>query len=290
MSATVGIVGFGEAGSAIAAGLAGEGIDVAAFDARTAGPDGDRLRRVADEAGVTLVDDIQGVVRDREVILSLVTSSAALPVATGLAAHVRPDQLVADLNSTSPGLAQHVGATISQAGASFVDVAVMAAVPPRRHKVPMLASGPGAERFAALPLHMQVEVVGDEPGAASAVKMLRSLLVKGLEALIVEFGVAARRYGATDRVLSSMNGSLPTEDWRELATYLLTRTAQHGRRRGHELEEAATMLRELDIEPMVAQGAAHRLLWAADHDMDRFSDEPPTHYDDVLAVLAKEEL
>lgn len=274
MNVAVGVVGFGEAGSAIAAGLADAGVDVAATDVRLAGPDGPRLRAAAADLGVRLVDDSATLAGDREVILSLVTASAALAVVTDLAPHLRPDHLVADLNSTSPGLARRVGEVVTATGATFVDVAVMAAVAPQRQRVPLLASGPGATRFADLPLDLRVEVVGTEPGTASAMKMLRSLLVKGLEALLVEFAVAARRFGATDRVLESMNGTLPTEDWRELCAYLLSRTAQHATRRGHELEEVAEMLRDLEVEPLLAEAGARRLLWAAEQGRG-----------DVLAVL-----
>lgn len=286
MTVAVGVVGFGEAGAAIAAGLAGAGADVVATDTRLQSADGDRLRRLAAEQGVRLVPAAAAVAGEADVILSLVTSSAALPVATALAPHLRATHLVADLNSTSPGLACRVGEVIDASGAVFVDVAVMAAVPPHRHRVPMLASGPGAERFSGLPLELQVEVVGSEAGTASAIKMLRSLLVKGLEALLLEFAVAAHRFGATDRVLASMNGTLPTEDWRDLATYLLARTARHGARRGHELEEVATMLRELDIEPLLAEAGARRLLWAAERGLgERFADQLPAHYDEVLSAL-----
>lgn len=289
MTRSVGIVGFGEAGSAVAVGLAGSGTDVVAFDARLDGPAGDGLRQRAADGGVALCADVDEVVARAEVVLSFVTSSAALAVAEALAPHLRADHLVGDCNSTSPGLARQVGGIVGATGAAFADVAVMAAVPPHGHRVPLLASGPGAGRLAAAGIGLQVEVVDGPAGAASAVKMLRSLLVKGLEALLLEFGVAAHRYGVTDQVLSSMNGSLPVGDWRELATYLLGRTAAHASRRGHELEEVAATLRELDVEPHLAAGAARRLLWAADAGIEvHFFAQPPTSHHDVLTALEEQ--
>ena len=288
MTRRIGIVGFGEAGSSIAAGLVKEGAEVVATDARLDTPAGDELRRRAEEGSVALVASIAEVVPEADVVLSLVTANAAEPVAKALAGHVAEGQLVADLNSTSPGLARRVGEILAPSGASFVDVSVMAAVPPNGHRVPMLASGPDAARFVELAtdLGMQVELVGEEIGAASAVKMLRSLLVKGLEVLLLDACLAADRYGATERVLTSMNGGLPMHDWQELATYLLGRTAQHAERRGHELEEAAATLEELGMDPGVPHAGARRLLWAASQGLqERFGSRLPDHYDEVLDAL-----
>lgn len=289
MTPRVGIVGYGEAGGAFAAGLVRAGVSVVVFDTRLAEPGGEELRRRARAADVALVEDVGALVDGAQVILSLVTSSAALPVARDLARHLTADHLVADLNSTSPGLAREVFRVIATTGAAFADVAVMAAVPPHGHRVPLLACGPGASQLASLDIGLEVDVVDGAPGAASAIKMLRSMLVKGLEALLLEFAVASRRFGATDRVLTSLNGTLPTDDWRELASYLLARTAQHGERRGHELEEVSEMLRELDMEPYMAAAGAQRLLWAAHRGVARkFRERAPGHYEDVLAALEQE--
>lgn len=289
MTVPVGIVGLGEAGAAIAAGLAEQGTAVTAYDLRLTGPDGPGLRDFAGQAGIGLAADLAELAGRAEILLSLVTGSAAVPVARALAPHVRAGQVVADLNSTSPGLARQVAEVIAPTGADFADVAIMAAVPPHRHRVPMLACGPGAGRLAEAGLGLRIEVIDGEPGAASAVKMLRSLLVKGLESLLVEFSVAADRYGATERVLRSMTGSLPTEDWQELTTYLLSRTAKHGQRRGDELAEVAEMFRELDLSPGLAEAGAARLRWAAQRLGSRFASQAPVHYQEVIDALARPE-
>lgn len=288
MTVRVGIVGFGEAGAAIAAGLAEQGTPVTAYDVRFTGEAGAWMRAAADQAGVAVAEDIGSLARRSDVVLSLVTSAAALEVAGALAPHVGPDHLVADLNSTSPELVGRVFEVIRPTGAVFVDVAVMAAVPPHRHRVPMLACGPGAARLTALDLGLQVEVVAGDPGAASAVKMCRSHLIKGLEALLLEFAVAAVPLGVADRVLESMAGALP-EDWGELADYLLARTARHGRRRGEELDQVAEMLRAVGVEPWLAGAGARRLRWAADQGLEaRFRDRAPASYHEVVAALAQQ--
>lgn len=286
MTTRVGIVGFGEAGAAIGAGLAEQGVPVTAYDLRFDGPDGGALRAGADRAGVAVAADIGSLTGQAEVVFSLVTSGAAVAVAEALAPHLRPDHLVADLNSTSPALVRRVFEVIEPTGAGFVDVAVMSAVPPHRHLVPLLASGPGAERLVALDLGLRVEVLAGEPGAASAVKLLRSLLIKGVEALLLEFAVAAVPLGGADRVLRSINGTLPT-DWPELADYLLARTARHGHRRSAELAQVAEMLRDAGVEPWLAEAGARRLRWAAEQGLDaHFQDREPSGYQEVIAALA----
>lgn len=289
MDTHVGIIGYGEAGAAVAGGLAEEGATVMALDTRLDGPAGPAMRAQAARDGVTLTGDMADLAANCTLILSLVTSSAALGVAQSLAPHLGPAHLAADANSTSPALAARVAATLAEHGAQAVDVAVMAAVPPLRHRVPMLASGPGSERLAALGHGTNIEVVAGEPGAASAVKLLRSLLVKGLEALLVEFAVASRHFGRTSEILRSIDGTLPMDRFEDLATYLLGRTALHGERRGHELEEAAEMLRELELEPLMAEAGGRRLLWAAERGLPaRFADAPPAHYEEVIDALLED--
>lgn len=282
MRQPVGIVGFGEAGSAIAGGLAREGVSVVATDARLASDEGEGLRALAAELGVELVDDVRDVSSRCRTILSLVTSSAAVPVAEALAPHVGRDHLVVDANSTSPARVAEVANRLADSGALVCDVAVMSAVPPHGHRVPMLASGPGAHRFAALDAGFCVEVVDGEVGAASAIKMLRSSVIKGVEALLLEFGLAARHFGATGAVLRSITGTLPSEDWEELGRYLLIRTATHGERRGHELEQVAELFRSVGVEPLIADAGARRLLRAA---KDGYLADVGSNIDDLDAVF-----
>src|SRR5262245_15870960 len=191
MSPRIGIIGLGEAGSAIAAGLLEEhGIHVVGYDAQGDDP---VVASRASRAGVTMVDSIVALVAASDVIISLTSAKVATAVAESAAAHLGPAHVFSDWNSSSPELKRRVAEIISGSGAAFADGAVMAAVPPHRHRVPVLLSGDGAARFAdALQdTSMRLDVIGDEPGQASAVKMFRSLLVKGLEALLLEFGVGA---------------------------------------------------------------------------------------------------
>ena len=283
---TIGLIGFGEAGASIAGGLVEAGVEVVATDVRLASDAGGALRAQADDLGVVLVEDAASVAGRCQVILSFVTSSAAIPVAESLAPHLGGEHLVVDANSTSPARVQEVGRTLEGSGAAVCDVAVMSAVPPHRHRVPMLASGPGAQRFVDLEAGFNVRLVEGGMGAASAIKMLRSSLIKGLEALLLEFGLAARTFGATGEVLRSITGTLPSEDWEELMGYLLTRTVKHAARRGHELEEVADMFRTSGVEPLVASAAARRLLAAGELDVADQVPDGETGYDQLLEIIA----
>jgi 3-hydroxyisobutyrate dehydrogenase-like beta-hydroxyacid dehydrogenase len=286
MTTRIGIVGLGEAGSAIAAGLQETGqAEVAGFDARLDVP---AVRERAAGTGIHLASSLADLADSSEVVLCLTHASTALVVARAIAPHLGDGHVYSDWNSGGPQLKKDVAAVITPSGAAFVDGAVMAAVPRPRHRVPVLLSGDGAERLvtATAGLGMELEIVGGEPGQASAVKMLRSLLVKGLEALILECLVAARRFGAEEKVLGSMNGSLPMHDWSELASYLTTRTYLHGRRRAEEMGQVAATLREVGVDPIVATACERRLLWLADLELGSGTDAPePQRYTDVITLV-----
>jgi 3-hydroxyisobutyrate dehydrogenase-like beta-hydroxyacid dehydrogenase len=282
VTTAIGVIGLGEAGAAIAAGLQETGqAKVVGFDVRLDVP---AVRERAERSGIGLATSLADLAASTDVILCLTHASTALSVAESIAEHLTDEHVYSDWNSGGPKLKEDVARVVTATGAGFVDGAVMAAVPGPRHEVPVLLSGAAAARFVAVTagLGMNLEVVGERPGQASAVKMLRSLLVKGLEAVILECLVAARRYGAEERVLSSMNGSLPMNDWSELASYLTTRTYLHSRRRAEELGQVAATLREAGVEPMVAAGCERRLLWMADLEFDRSGTPKPQGYADVI--------
>lgn len=284
----VGFIGLGEAGLAMATGLS----DVAA--AHVVGydilQDEPAVRAAAEQARVQIVGSATGLAAAADVVICLTSASAAISIAEEVAPVLSSRHLYADYNSASPELKWAVAAVVEPTGARFVDGAVMAAVSPARHQVPVLASGSGAEAFAAVgrELEMRIEVIGDRPGDASAVKMFRSLLVKGLEALVLECALGGARYGVSERVFASMGGSLPFEDWEALASYLIGRTVVHGERRAEELRQVATALVGAGIEPWLAEAGAARLQWAVDHHLrERFGGVAPRRYQDVLRVLAE---
>ena len=288
----IGFIGFGEAGSTIAGGLRSAGVDrLFAFDINTDAPRfGPVIQRRAAQSGTILVDSSAALAREADVLFSTVTSSAAVEAATQTAAHLEPRHWYADLNSVSPAVKQKIGRIVAERSARFVEVAVMAPVAPYAHRVPMLAGGSDAKGFAdaMIPLGMRVEVLeGATVGSAAAVKMCRSIVVKGLEALMCECVLGAVQYDADEYVFDSLNESFPGIDWKALANYMVGRVVVHGARRAREMEEVSETLRAIGIEPIMSEAAARRQHWSAQLDLRaHFGPEGPKTYREVVDVMA----
>ena len=287
---TIGFVGFGEAGSTIAGGLRAAGCDrLVAYDIdRDDASRGPLIQRRAVESGTHLVGSSAELAGGSRIILSTVTSNAALDAAMQTAPFLTPEHVYADLNSVSPALKQQIGAAIAATGARFVEVAVMAPVAPYGHRVPMLLGGPAAQAFTEMlaPFGMRLEVLAGEIGAAAAVKMCRSIVVKGLEALMCECVLGASRYGADEKVFETLNESFPGLDWKKLADYMVGRVVVHGERRAREMEEVADTLRSIGVDPIMAEATVRRQEWVARLGLaSHFGPDGPRTYRDVLDVL-----
>jgi 3-hydroxyisobutyrate dehydrogenase-like beta-hydroxyacid dehydrogenase len=290
-SLSVGFIGFGEAGFTIGNGLRTAGVErLVAFDINRSSPDfGPRIRERARQSQATLVDSSAELTRSCDVLLSTVTSSSALDAARQTAAFLEPRHVYADLNSVSPARKQEIARIIGATGARFVEVAVMAPVAPYGHRVPMLVGGKDAPLFVQMmqPFGLRMQTLDGAPiGAAAAVKMCRSIVVKGLEALMCECVVAASRLEADRYVFASLNESLPGIDWKALADYMVGRVVVHGERRAREMEEVAETLRAIGIEPIMAEAAARRQDWSARLGLaSHFGPEGPKTYQEVLEVI-----
>ena len=277
----LGFIGFGEAAAALSQGLIGAGLPhILAFDKRP---------RPAMQ-GVEMATSLADLLARADVVIAAVTSAVALKVAKDAARHLSKRHLYVDINSVSPEVKIAIGRVVEKSGARYVEAAVMAAVPPFKHKVPMLLGGEAAPDFirAMGPYGMALEDFGPELGRAAATKMFRSIVVKGLEALLQECVLGADRYGVADRVLDSIKDGYPGLDWKKLADYLIGRTAIHGVRRAHEMVEVAETLKSLGIEPLMAAAAAKRIAWAGGFGLkDKFGDTPPKSFHEVLDALKK---
>jgi 3-hydroxyisobutyrate dehydrogenase-like beta-hydroxyacid dehydrogenase len=286
----IGFVGFGEAGFHIAGGLRGAGLGgIAAFDihADTPGRREIILRRAA-EAETRLVGCNAELTAAADIVLSTVTSDQALAAAQQTASGLVPGQIYADLNSLSPALKQTIDRLISATGARFVEVAVMAPAPPYGHKVPMLVGGAGAAEFIErmTPFGMRMEFTSEKVGEAAATKMCRSIVVKGMEALLAECVLGASRYGAEERVFHSLAGTFPGLDWAEMATYMVGRVVVHGERRAREMEEVAETLRSIGIDPIMAEATARRMDWSAQLGLkELFGGEAPATHREFASVV-----
>jgi len=256
----LGFIGLGEAASAIASGLRQAGaIDMAAYDAASA----ESWRPRAEELGVSCKASVAEVAGECDVIFSLVTAQAALEVAQQAGPHLCEGALYADFTSCSPAVKRAIGDVISRhrPSAQYAAVAVMSAVKPHGHRVPLVVDGDGARRFqAAFTLYgCRIEVLDGEVGGAALLKMCRSAVLKGLEALFLEALAAAEKMGLADRVLASLDASFPEHHLRDLALYLVERNLEHADRRAHELGEVAATLCSVGVEPLVAEAGYRRL-------------------------------
>jgi 3-hydroxyisobutyrate dehydrogenase-like beta-hydroxyacid dehydrogenase len=290
----LGWIGFGEAASCITKGLKQAGLKEAfAFDIHTHSQKlGPKIRARASDTGTILLDSNVDLADKCDVIICAVTADQAQAAAAQTAAHLTARHTYADLNSISPQAKEAIAKTVEGSGAKFVEIAVMGPVPPYLHKVPMLLGGAAAPAFASAfePMGMQMEVVStDRIGRAAAVKMFRSVIYKGLEALIFECVLGASQYGAEPRVFQSLNESFPGLDFQKLADYMVGRVVVHGERRAREMEEVAATLKGLGIEPMMAEATVRRMDWAAGLDLKaRFGGEFPKTYQEVLDAIRAE--
>jgi 3-hydroxyisobutyrate dehydrogenase-like beta-hydroxyacid dehydrogenase len=254
MRGSIALIGFGEAGSTFA--RAGAWASrAAAFDISAA-----RWPAMA-ELGVTPCDDLAQALSGATLVLSLVTADQALRVARECAGLIASETLFCDLNSVAPGTKREAARAFSDAGRRYLDVAVMAPVDPARMAVPLLISGPDAPEAESRLREAgftRTTVVGDAIGRASAIKLVRSVMVKGLEALTAEMMLAAHAEGVADAVLASLDASEKSRPWAERADYNLDRMLVHGRRRAAEMAEAAQMLADLGIEPLMTAGTVVR--------------------------------
>jgi 3-hydroxyisobutyrate dehydrogenase len=267
----VGILGFGEAGQSIATGLkqaatAEHPIEIATWDILLPSNEkGAPLKAAADRIGVKTVGSATELAATSDIILSLVTTDQSLVAAGQIAPHLVKGTLFLDCNSTSPGMKRDVAKAISAAGGRSVEAAVMDLVPRWQHKVPMLLAGKDAEELIGKlgPYGVQMEAVGPDVGAASTIKMCRSVFMKGLDAILIECLVAAETAGVTDRIVASLQVTMPEINWPVFIGKKLGGAAAHSGRRAGEMREVAVTLRELGIEPTMAEATAERLQWCA---------------------------
>jgi 3-hydroxyisobutyrate dehydrogenase-like beta-hydroxyacid dehydrogenase len=256
----IAFIGFGEAGQAIAAGLNdADAAEMAAWDILFPDAAGKKLRQVADAAGARCAVSAEDAVQRAEIVISAVTAASSLDAARSVQAHLRGQPFFLDINSVSPGRKQD-SAKVLGAAARYIDVAVLAPIYPARHQTPLLLAGPASAAVASIlaGLGMRASIAGSEIGAAAAIKMVRSVMIKGIEALTLECFLAAARAGVIDAVATSMRNNYPGLDWSKIVPYNLERMAVHGERRAAEMEEVADTLRELGVEPLMTNATVKR--------------------------------
>jgi 3-hydroxyisobutyrate dehydrogenase-like beta-hydroxyacid dehydrogenase len=257
----IALIGFGEAGQAFAGGQGWPG-GVRAYDKLT----DEAAARSAKQAdyrrlAVGGADSLAEAVAGAGLVLSLVTAGEAVAVARDAASHLAPGAFYCDMNSVAPGTKRAAAEAVEAAGAYYIDAAILSPVQPARLESPLLLSGGEAEAAARELGRLgftNVRTVGSAVGQASAIKMIRSVLVKGIEALTAEALLAADAAGVTEEVLASLDASDRPMPWAKRADYNLDRMIVHGLRRADEMDEAVKTLEALGVEPALSRATARR--------------------------------
>ena len=260
----LGMIGYGEVGKIIATGLQSHMQSVHVWDLKFID---NSLKSVelahTKQAGFNAADSMQALCQASNFIVSAVTASQTLEVAQAAAAHIQAGSVFLDLNSASPSTKQAAAKLIEAAGAHYVEAGVMTSIPPYGMKVPMLLGGAKAALLAPqlMAFGMDVKAISDDIGIASAFKMCRSVMIKGMEALVIESYATARKYGVEDHVIPTLAETFPSIDWQQTGAYFFSRVVQHGKRRAEEMREAANTVKEAGFDPYMAAAIAQKHDW-----------------------------
>jgi 3-hydroxyisobutyrate dehydrogenase-like beta-hydroxyacid dehydrogenase len=255
----IAFIGFGEVGKTFAEGLRrNDDVSIMAYDILLGGPEHERFETTAKTLGVTLLSSLSNLVAGSTIIISAVTASQAEVVARDAAKYLQPGQIFLDVNSAAPTTKQRAAAFVEATGAHYVECAVMAPVLKPGLAVQILAGGPQAENVATRMnnLGMNLTPVSSEFGRASAMKLCRSIMIKGFEALMVDCTEACERWDVKEPVFASLAATFPSIDWYKLSQDMRERVATHGVRRSAEMFEAGEMLTALEMAPDLANAVA----------------------------------
>ncbi len=284
----LGFVGFGEVGFELGRGLKQEGVaEIIAFDPMTEDPKyGPLVKTRAQEAGVTLLPSPIAVVQASDVVIAAVPGSRALQAALSVAPALTRGKIYADVSTSTATSKKKMAEAVESLGAVFVDGAMMGGLSMQHHKVPTLVSGSGSDEFIHLltPYGMLLTKVSNNAGDAIAIKLVRSIAMKGLASLATETLEAAVKLGVESYVLQSIADTLGAAPFKETLDWLVTASAVHAERQVHEMKDVMIMMKEIGVEPAMTQGTTRRLEWLAKKNYkELFQGKKPREWEEVAA-------
>lgn len=290
----LGFIGFGEAAYNISAGLLSEGITgIIAYDTMAdIHPMCELIHQRAKEAEVTLFSGIEDIARQAEIIIVSVPSSYTMEVCRSLVGSLHPGQLYVDVGASTPEIKKKEWELLKYTGVLFSDSAMLGSLPLERHKVPIVASGNGAEMFRDLftPYGMKVNVVGENPGEASAIKLVRSIFMKGIAALMIEMLEGSEAHNVSEQVINSISASLDGIAFKDHLKRLVTGTAIHAHRRAAELGGSIKMLEEAGLSCHMTEASQKRHAMLEQYGFaERFVDSKPNGWKEILDIIMNEE-
>jgi 3-hydroxyisobutyrate dehydrogenase-like beta-hydroxyacid dehydrogenase len=288
----LGFIGFGEVAFEMSKGFKSEGLQgIVAFDSLSNNPEfGVLVQERATAAGITLLETSGSVIEEADLIIAAVPGSRALQAAEMVLKDLNIHKIYADVSTSSPTTKQKIAELIASTGAGFVDGALMGGLTLQQHKVHTLVSGSGADRFIELmmPYHMSLDKVSDKAGDAIAIKLVRSVYMKGIASLQVEMLEVAAKLKVEDKVLASISNTLDSSSFVKMMNFLVTASAIHAERQTHEMADCMVMLKDLGIEPIMTEATMLRLKWLADKNMkEAFQGKVPARWEDVVQAWDK---
>ena len=287
---TVGFIGFGGAAYGLTKGLKEAGLaEVCFFDSlwETA-PNSEVIHRHAMETGAILKESLGALIQDAEIIISCVTGSVALAVAEQVAAFLEERHLFVDVNTASPKVMEAVGDVIQRTGAAFADVAMLGGIPAFLHRVPCLASGNGAELFksAMQPYGMDITCVGEIPGQASAIKMFRSVFMKGFLALLMEMLSGTHRYQVDSLVLDSIAKTMEKNGFLETVRLQMAKGVINAERMSDEMGAVVETFTEMGLPSVMSTATRETLRWCSRMKLaEHFAGDMPSSLDEILDIM-----
>lgn len=288
---TLAFIGFGELAQGLARGLKQEGLEtIRAFDMAmsTESDAGTAMRKACEEMGVIVSDSMEELIKGSDVVFSAVTPAAANTVAKAAAELLKPGQIYGDLNSCTPNLKKESKAVITPSGADYVDVGVVGGISIQGHKIPCLLCGEKAESLKArlTQYGMNLEVVDGPVGTAALIKMLRSVVLKGIEALMLEMFMAAEEYGLQDTMMNSIAVTFNRGDFEQYSDMLMSTHGLHAGRRSDETKMILETIKEVGVKPYVTEGIYNFFAHSAKLDMPSyFKGQKPADYKKVAKAI-----
>lgn len=292
---TLSFIGFGEAARAFADGIMGDGADlkVSAYDIKTTlgneALEAAKWQDYKDDA-VTGYANTKELLADEKMVFCLVTADQASAAAENAAQHIVPGAFYFDGNSCAPETKKASARTVEAAGGRYVDVAIMSPVHPARHKAPLLVSGPHAEQAAEMleGLGMMPKVEAGDVGRASSIKMIRSVMMKGMEALVAECVLAGTKAGVADLVLDSLDKTFPGFGWKDRSAYNFERMMVHGNRRAAEMREVAITINDLGLNNGMSKATVDWQQMIGELNLDAGKDDYDARAKAILKALGKD--
>ncbi|WP_342467653.1 prephenate dehydrogenase/arogenate dehydrogenase family protein [Bacillus sp. FSL W8-0629] len=286
----IGFIGYGEAAYELSTGLKTEGLnqfyayDVLLQNEKLAGS----LKEKASQTGVQLTSSISELIKKSDLVIAAVPANKTLEVAQSVLESLKKNQLYVDVSASTPDIKKQVANEIEKQEALFVDAAMLGSLPVNKHKVPITASGSGIDQFMKVmnAYGMNITKISDQPGDASALKLIRSIYMKGIVGLLIEFLEISKKYNVEHQVISSLSDTIDSKSFEETMNRLVTGSALHAKRRAVELLGTIEMLDEAEIDASMSRAAQKKLERLADfHFAERFGGVKPASWEEVIDVM-----